>query len=253
VVFAILWIGVSSRVRLQVDVVSAFHPPAQGISWLVTLLWWVTSAGTVILVIAAAAYSHRVEIFRDLGLSAAMAWVGSVAVQHLFGEIARFPASGQELVPGVDLGFPVPAPATMVAVILASLPYLSRHLQRLLLGLIAVAMLSGLMKGVGLPAALLASVVVGWSVVAITHLIFGSPTGVPDAGAIQGLLRSLGIAADGVEPVVRQEWGLAASERRPRTGVRCGSRSTEETPAKASCCRSSTERSCCARTSVRSC
>jgi uncharacterized membrane protein YbhN (UPF0104 family) len=147
-----------------------------------------------------------------------MAWAGSALVQHLFSQIARFPSSGQELVPGVDLGFPVPLLTTAVAVLFASLPYLSRHLQRLLEGFVAIAIISGLMKGVGLPISLLASVVMGWGVVAITHLIFGSPTGVPEVGAIEGLLKTLDIDAVDVAPVAHQEWGLARFTAKDTSG-----------------------------------
>ncbi len=209
VVFVTLWVGVSSRAKLQVDIVSALHPPAQGLSWLVSILWWITSVGTVVLVLGAAAYSRRLEIFRDLGVSAALALGLSWVIQSLFSSIARFPASSQDLVPGVKLGFPVPLLTAAVAVILASLPYLSRHLQRLLESFIIVAIVSGLMKGVGLPVALIASVVLGWGVVAITHLAFGSPTGVPDAQSIEGLLDSLGLEVRDVRPVPHQVWGLA--------------------------------------------
>jgi len=207
--FIILWVGVSSRAKLQVDIVSALHPPAQGLSWLVSVLWWVTSVGTVVLVLGAAAYSRRLEIFRDLGVSAVVALGLSWAIQSLFSSIARFPASSQDQVPGVKLGFPVPLLTAAVAVILASLPYLSRHLQRLLESFIIVAIISGLMKGVGLPVALIASVVLGWGVVAITHLAFGSPTGVPDAQSVEGLLDSLGLEVRDVRPVPHQVWGLA--------------------------------------------
>jgi uncharacterized membrane protein YbhN (UPF0104 family) len=214
IVFLVLWVGLSSRARLQADIVSAFHPPAFGLSWLVTTLWWVTSVGTVVLVLGAAVLSRRFEIFRDLGVSAGLGWGLSVLTQQLFSQIARFPASSQSLVPGVKLGFPVPALTTAVAVILASFPYLSRHLQRLLGALIGVALLTGLMKGVGLPVAMAASVVMGWGVVAITHLIFGSPTGVPDPELVEGLLATLGVDAQDVRPVARQEWGLARFEAR---------------------------------------
>jgi uncharacterized membrane protein YbhN (UPF0104 family) len=217
-VFVILWVGVSSRTKLQVDIVSALHPPAWGLSWLITVLWWLTSIGTVVLVIGAAALSRRLEIFRDLGVSALLAVGSSWLIQNLFSAIARFPASDQAQVPGVKLGFPVPLLTAAVAVILASLPYLSRHLQRLLQCFIVIALISGLMKGVGLPIALIASVVLGWGVVSITHLIFGSPTGVPDAEAVEGLLRSLGIDAEDVKPVAHQEWGLARFNATTETG-----------------------------------
>ena len=130
--FALLWLGLSARVRLQADITTALHPAVLGLSWLATSVWLLTSAGTMVLVLLAAVLGRRLEIFRDLGIAGLVAWLTCEVSQHLLGEAARFPADAAGKVPGVALGFPVPLLATSVAVILASLPYLSRHLQRFL-------------------------------------------------------------------------------------------------------------------------
>jgi len=174
--------------------------------------------GTVVLVGAAAIYSRRREIFYDIGVAGALAWVFSVGCQHLFGEIARFPSSMAPDVKGVDLGFPVPSLSLTVAVILAVLPYLSRYLQRTFEAFIVIAVITELMKGFGLPAALLASIVVAWGATAVTHLIFGSPTGVPDAEEVSGALGSLGIWATEIAPMPHQQWGLARFQAKGADG-----------------------------------
>jgi uncharacterized protein (TIRG00374 family) len=218
--FAILWFGLSPRVRLQVDLINALHPPALGLSWLVRTLWVVVSAGVVLAIMLAALLGRRLEILRDLAVAGAVAWAVSVGSQHVFGVAARFPSSWFQLVHGVDLGFPVPGLAVSVAVILASFPYLSRWVQRFLDVIIGIGFLCGIMLGLGLPVALLASLIVGWGAAIVVRLAFGSPSGVPGSEQVAGFLEALGVSATQIEPVAHQQWGLARFWARGSRGER---------------------------------
>ena len=53
--FAILWLGLSARVRIQVDVANLFHPPSLGLSWFVRTVWITVSIGVGLAVCLAAA------------------------------------------------------------------------------------------------------------------------------------------------------------------------------------------------------
>ena len=207
--FAILWLGLSARVRIQVDVANLFHPPSLGLSWFVRTVWITVSIGVGLAVCLAAALGRRFEIFRDIGTAGVLAWFASVGSQHLFGAAARFPSEYIPKVPGVNLGFPVPGLAISVAVLLAALPYLSRGIQRAAEVMIAIGFFAAMILGLGLPVALLASLVVGWGSVSLMRLIFGSPSGVPGADEVARLLGALGINATDVAPVRHQQWGLA--------------------------------------------
>lgn len=209
VAFAILWLGLSGRTSLQVEIANWLYPPPVGLTWLVRLIWAVVSAGAVLSVLAAALFGRRREILRDLLSAGVLAWLVCVIIQHFFGLTARFPHDAQVRVHGVNLGFPVPDLAVSVAVLLAALPYLSRGMQRTAEVLIGVGYLSALMVGMGLPIALLGSIVVGWACAALTRLSFGSPSGVPDSATIAGLLGDFGIEATEVHPTAHQQWGLA--------------------------------------------
>jgi len=209
-ILIVLFLGLllSSHERIQTELTKALHPPAQGISWLVTVLWDLGSAGAIVLVIAVAVLDRRMEILRDLAVAAGTAFVTCVALQHLLGVTANFPSSASTDLQGVNLGFPVPLLSVSVGVVVVSLPYFSRGLQRLLEGLIFVSLLSGLMHGVGLPVSLIGSVVVGWGAAAVVHLAFGSPIGIPATADVSSLLGSLGVTVRSVTPARRQDWGL---------------------------------------------
>jgi len=203
----ILGLVAGGRHDYQSAITKAFHPPPNAVSWLITSLWLIASLGTILLLSALAALAKRFEVLRDFGVAAAGALLASVACQQLFGTSAGVKA--EPGLDGVNLGFPVPILGMTVALALVALPYLSRTLQRLLEAVIAVAVLSGLLNGAGLPLSLLASVTIGWGAAALAHLIFGSPTGVPAAADVVALAAELGVEIKTLAPVPLQDWGVA--------------------------------------------
>jgi uncharacterized membrane protein YbhN (UPF0104 family) len=205
----VLGLLLTARQAFQASITEAVHPPALGLSWVFTALWIASSLGTVLLIIAMTLLSHRLDVLRDGSIAAAFALGFCVAFQQLFGVSANLSAKTAVELPGVDLGFPVLLLAIVAALAFVALPFLARGLQRVLELVIALAFVSGLVHGVGLPFALLGSLAVGWGAAAAARLIFGSPTGLPSPADVGALVAALGLKVDAVVPAKHQDWGLA--------------------------------------------
>ena len=95
----------------ELAIVRAVYPPPAAISWLVTSVFWLGSAGVIAL----------------LGV--------------LLGSAAGRPPV--DALAGLDTGYPVTGLAIAVAVAATMLPYLSRPLHRLVLLLLTLAVLAG--------------------------------------------------------------------------------------------------------------
>lgn len=205
----ILGLLAHAKGSFQVTIVNAIHPAPEGFRWLLTTLWWVGSAGVIVLCLGTAVVRARFDALRDLVTSALLALACSYLIQSTFGASLGFAKLHLGQLPGVDLGFPKPLLGASVAVVLGVRPYLSRGLQRFFEVLIALAVVGGLVSGAGLPMSILAAVVIGWMAAAGTHLLFGSPTGIPDAAEVLALLESLDMPAADLAPAPFQSWGLA--------------------------------------------
>ena len=198
-------IPVASHEVIQKSISNALHPPPQGLSWLVTLLWILGTFGVLTITVTVTVLLRRLEVLRDVAVGAGLAIVACFGTQWLFGVSAGF--TPDPSLSGVNLGYPVPILAASAGAALTIRPYLSRGLQRLLEALIGLAVLTGLVHGAGLPFSLLASLVIGWGAAAAAHLIFGAPTGVPAAADVIALLADLGVRATSLTPAQRQVWG----------------------------------------------
>lgn len=198
--------SLTPNATFQKYITNVLHPPPTGISWLFTLLWLLGTLGVIAAAVVVTLVLRRLEVLRDLVVGAGAAIVGCITVQQLFGTSAGV---NQQAVAGVNVGYPVPILAAAVGAALTLRPYLSRGLQRILEGLVALAVLGGLIHGAGLLFSLAGSLVLGWGAAALAHLIFGTPTGVLPAGEVEGLLAELGIEATGVAAAPLQTWGIA--------------------------------------------
>jgi len=190
----------------QLAVLHFLTPPPEGVRWLVTVVWWLGSVGVIVALGVIALLSRRREIARDILFSGLVAWVVSVLVALLVGATGGHAPS--PTLQGIDLVFPIARVAATVAVASAALPYLSRGLQRVVEVVIAVAAVTTVVNGSGLPVSVLASLAVGWGVAAAFHLGFGSPLGLPSAEEVTALLGDLNLTARRLAPSPLQEWGV---------------------------------------------
>ncbi|MGO8869851.1 MAG: hypothetical protein ACLQPH_00350, partial [Acidimicrobiales bacterium] len=206
VVVLVGWLMTRANSHAEQSIATTLASPPDGLRWLIAAIWWLASVGLIVIIVGLALMSRRWSAIRDVGVSGSVAWVVCIVLALLVGsDGGRPPTSSLD---HFNLSFPVARVAATVAVATAALPYLSRWLQRsieLALGLLALA---AVVNGSGLPVAVLTSLAVGWGVTALVHLIFGSPLGLPSSGEVLQLLSDLDIAADHLEPVRRQEWGV---------------------------------------------
>jgi uncharacterized membrane protein YbhN (UPF0104 family) len=204
---ACCWLITTVPAHPEVAVVRFLTPPPEGVRWLVNLVWWLGSVGVIVALGVVALLSHRREVARDVLLSGLAAWVLSLVAEGVIG--ANGGHAPTPALHGVNLGFPVARVAGTMAVTSASLPYLSRGLQRTLEVVVALAALSTVVHGAGLPISVLASLAIGWGVAAVVRLVFGSPLGLPSAGEVAALLADLGIHVRWLAAGPDQVWGVA--------------------------------------------
>jgi uncharacterized membrane protein YbhN (UPF0104 family) len=196
--------------RLDQAIAEVIHPPPRSITWLVTVVYQVGSAGVAIILAALALVTCRWDVARDIALSTVgAAAVSGVLVAGLDNRGGRPPGI---VIAGYHMSFPVFQVALFAAVATAALPYLARGVQRLIEIFIALVALASAVGGHGLPLNVLGSLAIGWGATATVRLIFGSPLGLPSAGDVRLLLAELGVRVGDVHPAVRQVWGVAKFE-----------------------------------------
>ena len=201
------WLITLGVAQPQTTITTFFTSAPNGVQWVVNVVWWVGSIGTIVVLSVLALVSKRRNVARDLVLAGGGAYLFSLLLALIIG-----PNGAHDPTPalaGVNLGFPLARVAATIAVGTAALPYLSRTFQRLVELVILVAAVSAVVHGSGLPVAVIASLAIGWGMTAIVHLIYGSPLGLPSGAEVALLVGDLGIRADAVVPARRQIWGVA--------------------------------------------
>ncbi len=201
------WSITYARFNSQTAFVQFVTSVPNGLAWVVNTVWWLSSLGTIVVLSALALLSGRREWIRDVALSGGAAWLISLALSSILGpDAAHSPTPGLD---GINLGFPLARVAVTVAVATASLPYLSRMLQRVTLFAIGFVLVTTVVHGSGMPIAVVASFEIGWGLTAASHLVFGSPLGVLSVDEVAGLLAHIGIHAHDLAPAPRQVWEVA--------------------------------------------
>ncbi len=202
----VCWLAVKASSHTEHAIAKFLAPPPNGVSWLVTTVWWGGTAGVIAVLAVLALFTRRWQVIRDVLFSATAAFVLSVGLRALVGADGGRPPDPS--LKGIDLGFPVIWVAVTTAVVLAMLPYVSRWLQRSSKAALALASVAGIVHGAGMPVAILAGVAIGWGSTAAVRLIFGSPIGLPSVAEVMALLADLDIVASAIAPSARQEWGV---------------------------------------------
>jgi len=201
------WLVTRTSAHAEAAIVRFLAPPPEGIRWLVNTVWWLGSVGAIAVLGLLALASRRRAMARDIALSGVGAWLASLLLQFLAGPNGGSPAAAS--LHGIDLVFPVARIAVTIAVATAVLPYLSRGLQRTVEVVVAVAALSTVVQGAGVPVSVLAGLAIGWGATAAVRLGFGSPLGLPSADEVAVLLAELDVDTSGVVPAPDQVWGVA--------------------------------------------
>ncbi len=206
VAVVVCWLAVMASSHAEHSIAKALSPSPNGVSWLVTTVWWAGTAGVIAVVAIIALSSLRWQVIRDVLCAAAAALAVVLLLRLLLGADGGRPTNPS--VQGINPGFPVLLLAVSAAVALAMLPYLSRWLQMSSKIALALASVAAVVHGSGFPVAVLASLAVGWGCTAVVRLIFGSPVGLPSIAEVLLLLEDLAISATSISPSARQEWGV---------------------------------------------
>jgi len=191
---------------VELSIVRALHPPPAAISWLVTSVFWLGSAGVVALLVIVALLVPRFTAVRWTALAAAATWGSCALLGTSLGSAAGRPPVAA--LAGLDTGYPVTGLAVTIAVAATALPYLSRPVHRTASFLIGLAVLAGICGGEALPVNAISSIALGWGVAAALHLAVGSPLGLPSAAEISEWITDLNVAVADLTRASRQVWGV---------------------------------------------
>ena len=209
--FAVAVVAVSIPVMrtnsaVELGIVRFLNPPPDPISWLVTLVFWVGSAGVTALLAGVALLIPRLTAVRWTALAAVLTWGVCALLGALLGSSAGRPPVGP--LAGLDTGYPVIELAVTAAVAATALPYLSRPLHRLVSFMIAAAVLAAVCGGEALPVNAISSLALGWGVAAAVRLGTGSPRGLPSAAEIAEWITDLRVTVTGLQRAPHQVWGV---------------------------------------------
>ncbi len=191
---------------VELGIVHVLHPPPAAIQWLVTATFWVGSAGLAGCLAAAALLVPRLVAVRWIAVAAAVTWAACGLLGAALGPAAGLPVTGA--LSGVSTGYPVTQLAVTIAVAATALPYLSRPLHRLVSLLVALAAIAAVIDGSALPVNAASSLVLGWGIAALLHLVAGSPLGLPSAREVATGIADLNVEVGDIARAPHQAWGV---------------------------------------------
>jgi uncharacterized protein (TIRG00374 family) len=186
--------------------VHVLNPPPAAISWLVTSVFWLGSAGVIVLLIILGLLVPRLAAIRWMAVAAVITWGVCLLLGAILGPSAGRPVTGS--LAGLNADYPVTQFAVTIAVAATALPYLSRPLHRLVQFLVAMASIAAVVNGSALPVNTISSLALGWGVAAGLHLVVGSPLGLPSADEITDGIADLKVAVEGIARAPHQIWGV---------------------------------------------
>src|SRR5580692_2782399 len=190
----------------ELRIIRALNPPPAAVSWLVTSVFWLGSAGVVVLLVIAGLLVPRLTAVRWMAVAGLLTWGVCALLGVLLGPAAGRPLIGE--LSGLHARNPVTQLAVTVAVTATALPYLSRPVHRLVSVLVALAVLAGVCGGQALPVNAVSSAAVGWGIAAGVHLAVGSPLGLPSAAEVTEWIADLGVTVADITRASGQVWGV---------------------------------------------
>jgi hypothetical protein len=191
---------------VELSIVHALTPPPTAIKWLITSVFWLGSAGVIVLLVIGGLLVPRLAAVRWTALAAVLTWGVCALLQVFLGSDAGRPPT--DALAGVSTSYPVTQLAVTIAVVGTALPYLSRPVHRLVSFLVAVAALAAVSGGYALPVNAVSSLVLGWGVAAVLHLAVGSPLGLPSAREVTEWVADLNLTVRDITRSPRQVWGV---------------------------------------------
>ena len=191
---------------VELSIVHALTPPPTAIRWLVTSVFWLGSAGVVVLLVIVGLLVPRLAAVRWTALAGLLTWGVCALLQVFLGPTAGRPPAAE--LAGVSASYPVTQLAVTIAVVATALPYLSRPVHRLVSLLVAVAALAAVCGGYALPVNAVSSLVLGWGVAAALHLAVGSPLGLPSAAEVTDWVADLNLTVQDITRSPHQVWGV---------------------------------------------
>ena len=201
---------------VELSIVRAVYPPPAAISWLVTTVFWLGSAGVIVLLVIVGLLVPRLTAVRWMAVAGVLTWGVCALLGVVLGPTAGRPPT--DALAGLDTGYPVTQLAVAVAVATTALPYLSRPVHRVVSLLLTLTVLAGVCGGEALPVNAISSVALGWGVAAGLHLAVGSPLGLPSAAEITEWITDLQITARDITRSPRQVWGVELFTGRDEAG-----------------------------------
>ncbi len=201
------WGATHANSQAEQTVATTVAATPEGLRWLVTTLWWATSAGLVAALALLAALGRRWLALRDVAVSAGAAWALAAAATVAFGSNGGRPPAAA--LASFDLSFPAVRMAVVVAAATAALPSMARWVQRSVMVSLVLLGLVTVVSSNGLPVAVVAGALLGWGTTAAVHLFFGSPLGLPSSSEMTELLAGLELDVADVVAAPLQRWGVA--------------------------------------------
>src|SRR3984885_2698085 len=113
---------------VELSIVHALTPPPEAIRWLVTSIFWLGSAGVIVLLVVLGLLVPRLDAILWTALAAEVTWGNCLLLRQLLGSSAGRQETTS--LAGLDATFPVTQLAVTIAVAVIALPYLSRPLHR---------------------------------------------------------------------------------------------------------------------------
>ncbi len=190
----------------ELSIVHALTPPPTAIKWLITSVFWLGSAGVIVLLVIVGLLVPRLAAVRWTALAALLTWAVCALLHVFLGPAAGRPPTAA--LAGVSPSYPVTQLAVTIAVVATALPYLSRPVHRLVSFLVAVAALAAVSGGYALPVNAVSSLVLGWGVAAALHLAVGSPLGLPSTTEVTEWIADLNLTVQDITRSPRQVWGV---------------------------------------------
>jgi undecaprenyl-diphosphatase len=199
VVFSLLLWHHNHESLAEKDVFQALHALPQGAASAVQLFYGLGAVWAVAIIVVVAFVGKRRRLGRDLLVAGVATW----AIARLIIALEAGTSFGR----GLDviftarvyaLEFPGTRVAIMAAIVAVGIPYLSRPVRRLGQVLVLLMFLSAMYLGLSTFDDVAGAVVLGWTVAAATHLVFGSPAGRPTIRHVLAALAELGVEVKGL-------------------------------------------------------
>lgn len=196
-VFAVLVVNHDQIGALEASLFDTFNDLPDDLEPLFRALYAVGTLWAVGIILIAALVGQRWRLARDLTVAGVLASLSARLVSALTGGYSTTEAVKATVRFGSSAtDFPLVRLSVMVAVIAAAAPYVTRPTRQLGVLFATVMALSAMYLGTGYPNAVIAGAVLGWSVAAAVHLVFGSPGGRPTLPQMRATLAELGVDVD---------------------------------------------------------